>query len=217
MQGPLRECAPERLILIETLRWVPGAGPVRGAAHLARMARSGAALGVAFDAKAARARLDAVTGAGPQRLRLTLEADGALHLETMPIGRAPAHWHVALASTPLDAADPWRRHKTSARAIYEHARTRMPDGVDEIIFLNQHGRVAEGTISNVFLERDGVLLTPPAGEGALPGILRGALLASGRAREAALSAADLRLGRLFVGNSLRGLIGAELTVARTPF
>ncbi|MGB1236737.1 MAG: aminotransferase class IV, partial [Pseudomonadales bacterium] len=42
-----------------------------------------------------------------------------------------------------------------------------------MIFLNSRGYVAEGTITNVFVEDDaGILLTPAVSAGALPGILR---------------------------------------------
>jgi len=41
----------------------------------------------------------------------------------------------------------------------------------------------------------------------LPGVLRGEMLASGRAREGVLTVKDLRAAKaVFVGNSLRGLI-----------
>ena len=42
----------------------------------------------------------------------------------------------------------------------------------EALFLNQHGRVAEGATSNVFAVTDGSLRTPPISAGALPGITR---------------------------------------------
>ncbi|WP_426994619.1 branched-chain-amino-acid transaminase [Methylomonas sp. CM2] len=45
-------------------------------------------------------------------------------------------------------------------------------GADEAILLNAQGRVAEGTADNIFLVRDGRLLTPPCSEGALEGITR---------------------------------------------
>ena len=78
-----------------------------------------------------------------------------------------------------------------------------------MVFLNECGEVAEGARSNVFVERDGVLLTPPLASGALPGVLRAELLASGRAREAALRPDDLHDGFL-LGNALRGLIPVGL-------
>ncbi|OAI23782.1 MULTISPECIES: branched-chain-amino-acid transaminase [Methylomonas] len=45
-------------------------------------------------------------------------------------------------------------------------------GADEAILLNGQGRVAEGTADNIFIVRDGRLLTPPCSEGALEGITR---------------------------------------------
>ncbi|WGS87236.1 branched-chain-amino-acid transaminase [Methylomonas sp. UP202] len=45
-------------------------------------------------------------------------------------------------------------------------------GADEAILLNGQGRVAEGTADNIFIVRNGRLLTPPCSEGALEGITR---------------------------------------------
>ncbi len=45
-------------------------------------------------------------------------------------------------------------------------------GADEAVLLNVHGRVAEGTADNLFIVQDGVLVTPPVTDGALPGITR---------------------------------------------
>ena len=69
-------------------------------------------------------------------------------------------------------------------------------GVEEAILLNDRGCVAEGTADNLFIVSDGVLLTPPATEGALAGITRQTVLelavANGiPAREAILTPYDL--------------------------
>ena len=69
-------------------------------------------------------------------------------------------------------------------------------GVEEAILLNDSGCVAEGTADNLFIVSDGVLLTPPATEGALAGITRQTVLelavANGiPAREAILTSYDL--------------------------
>jgi branched-chain amino acid aminotransferase len=49
-------------------------------------------------------------------------------------------------------------------------------GVDEALLLNANGLVAEASVANVFAVRSGALATPPATDGALEGITRGALL-----------------------------------------
>ena len=45
-------------------------------------------------------------------------------------------------------------------------------GYDEAIMLNEHGHVAEGSGENLFIVKDGTLLTPPLAEGVLRGITR---------------------------------------------
>ncbi len=50
------------------------------------------------------------------------------------------------------------------------------DGYDEAILLNQAGYVAETCGENIFLVKDGALLTPGVEEGVLPGITRDAVI-----------------------------------------
>jgi 4-amino-4-deoxychorismate lyase len=156
-----------------------------------------------------------VGGDAPLRVRLTLAQDGKSEVTTQPFTPlAPAAvWTVKIAETRLDANDPLLRHKTTRRAVYDAARAEFSrDEADEVILLNQHGQVCEGTITNVFADTgDGILLTPPLRCGLLPGVLRGELLESGKAREVVLTGNDLRRANaIFVGNSLRGLIRARL-------
>ena len=70
--------------------------------------------------------------------------------------------------------------------------------------------LTEGSFTSLFVERDGILLTPPLSLGLLPGVLRATLLAENKAVEANLAIDDLQDG-FFIGNSLRGLIPATLT------
>lgn len=49
-------------------------------------------------------------------------------------------------------------------------------GVDEAIMLNQQGMVCEGTSDNLFVVKNGILITPPLSDGALGGITRSAVL-----------------------------------------
>jgi branched-chain amino acid aminotransferase len=71
-------------------------------------------------------------------------------------------------------------------------------GFDEALLLNPDGFVADGSGENVFLVRDGVLLTPPEQAGVLPGITRDTILRIGRdlgyeTRETNLIRTDLYL------------------------
>jgi branched-chain amino acid aminotransferase len=53
-------------------------------------------------------------------------------------------------------------------------------GYDEAILLNTHGFVAECTGENIFVVKDGVLLTPPLSSGALEGITRDSVMTIAR-------------------------------------
>ncbi len=106
---------------------------------------------------------------------------------------------------PVDPADFRLAYKTSDRTFYDAAR----GGHFEVLFTRPDGLLTEGSFTNLFVVRDGRLLTPPQARGLLPGILRERLLEQGRAVEADLREADLRDGFL-LGNALRGLIPARL-------
>ena len=53
-------------------------------------------------------------------------------------------------------------------------------GYDEAIMLNSHGFVAECTGENVFIVKDGVLMTPPTSSGALAGVTRDSIMTIAR-------------------------------------
>jgi para-aminobenzoate synthetase/4-amino-4-deoxychorismate lyase len=193
--------------LIETMRLAP-AGVERLALHLDRLEQSARRFGFPFDRSAQEARLAALETGMPRRLRLLLGADGAVALQLSPLPPPPpAPAPVALVPLPVDPAD-WRlHHKSGDRAFYDNARA--ASGAFECLFVRADGLLTEGSFTSLFVQRDGVLLTPTARLGLLPGVLRAELLASGKAREAELTATDLVQGFL-LGNSLRGLFPARL-------
>lgn len=210
MEKPFRGTVPPDLKLIETLALHPGEPLRHPALHLDRMQAGARDLGISFDRAEAEAALCAVVPDGPTRLRATLDRTGRFQIATAPLAPAPETWNVVIAAAPIDAGDPWRRVKSTRREVYDRTRAHLPEGVDEAIFLNMTGALAEGTITNLYVERDGTLLTPPLTSGALPGTMRRAMIAAGRAQEATLTPADLREGRLYLSNALRGLIPARL-------
>lgn len=215
-EGALCDGGGTGVQLIETLGWQRDAGFVRLDRHLARLTASATQLGFACRPQDAVAALHGcVHGRSePQRVRLTLDPDGAMAATATPMTPTPTGtvWRVAIASTRLSSSDPLLRHKTSRRAAYDAARAEFaPDAIDEVLLLNERGELCEGTITTLFLRGpDGVLLTPPLSCGLLAGVLRAEQLATGAAREAIVTPSDLAGTAFFVGNSLRGLIAARL-------
>ncbi len=191
------------VLLIETLGW-DGVTLPRLDLHLARLARGASILGYPCDFDAARAAVLAL-GRGPAaRLRLTLDLGGQLCVTSAPMPAAKPVWRLGLAPHKLHSTDPYLRVKSTHRPAYDAARADMAQGLDEVILLNENGEVADGSITTVFFDRGQGLRTPPLSSGALPGVLRAELAAP----EEPLWPADLAHLRLWVGNSLRGLIPA---------
>ena len=196
--------------LIETMAFDPASGIKRLEAHLERMKASAAALQFEYDRHAARNAIQAITfhQDSPAMVRLHLGQSGALAIELKPLP-APPDDPVRCQLVPMqtNAQDFRLHHKTSDRRVYEVGA--LGEGVHPI-FVDGEGFVTEGAIWNVFVERDGKLLTPPLTRGVLPGVLRAELLESGQAVEADLTAADLA-GGFLVGNSVRGLVAAVVS------
>ncbi len=194
--------------LIETMLFDPHDGIVDLERHLARMKRSAEALGFAFDRHDIRNDLQAATfrlRAGARvRLRLARSGRAAIEVRAVPVPLAQPVI-APVVPLPVDPADFRLAHKTSDRAFYDAAR----QGHFEVVFARPDGLLTEGSFTNLFVERDGRLLTPPRARGLLPGVLRDRLIEQGRAIEADLRESDLRDGFL-LGNALRGLIRARL-------
>lgn len=203
MEGALREGSGEPgLRLIETLLW-DGAQAVRGELHAARMGASSALLGWEFEAGAFAALARGEPGV-PARLRLTLDAGGALAVERGAVPVPLAVWRVGPAGARLASGDPWLRVKSTRRAVYDAARAALAPGLDEVLFLNERGEVCDGSITTVFFDRGQGMRTPPLASGLLPGVLRAEMAVP----EEGLMGEDLGRVRLWLGNSLRGLAPA---------
>lgn len=196
--------------LIETIRFDAMDGFVDLDRHIARLRASAEALGFACDRHQIRNELQAASF--PRRtdamVRLRLARSGALAIELRDLPPAPQDTvMVTPCPRPVAAGDFRLRHKTSDRAFYDTARHAA--GTFEVAFVDDDGFVTEGSFTSIFVERDGMLLTPPLSRGLIPGTLRQRLIDEGRAREEDIPVTALRDGFL-LGNAIRGLISARL-------
>lgn len=194
--------------LIETMRFEPMAGILRLELHLERMKTSALSFGFEFDRHELRNRLHASIFHLERlsKIRLMVSRHGAQAVEIWPLEDV-AEWRVAVVPLPVHNQDFRLRHKTTDRNFYDDARKNRPD-CDEVIFVGTDGLLTEGSITALFVERDGKLLTPRLATGLLPSILRRELLDTKQAEEADLKIEDLANG-FWVGNSLRGLLKAN--------
>ena len=190
------------------------------AAHLQRLEKGCAALGITPPLPWAEVgdlvrRTIKQNGVQDGALRLTLSAGpapgktaGNLVIFTRPLPYAPGDYARGFKA----GWSSWRRNEQSLLVSLKTLnylenllarRDARERGWDEALFLNTAGYVAEGTLSNVFLVKNGQVITPSPEQGLLPGIMRRAVLDSCR--------------RLAIGTHERPVVPAELPAADECF
>lgn len=205
--------------LLESILWRPGRGFFLLRRHWLRLRRDAAFFGFPLDLSpiTLRRRLDeAVTAAGATvslKLRLLVDNAGRMTVTATPLPPAAGRiWRIAPALTPVDAANPFLRYKTTHRIVYDRARAETP-GYDDVLLWNQRGEVTETSVANVLFDfGDGQWITPPVACGLLPGVYRAYLLNARRIREAVVRLYDVAClqPRILLINSVRRRIPAVL-------
>lgn len=185
--------------------------------HLERLAASAASLGFALDSGRVRQQLlEHALGQpdGIHKTRLLLHADGSISLDSSTLAApSAAPVGVVMAAERVDSRNPLLRHKTSVRPLYDGELARLAPGAFDALFLNERGELCEGARSNLFVQLDGRLYTPPLASGLLGGVMRRKLLMEGRAEERMLYLQDLRRAEaIYLSNAVRGLLSAVLSV-----
>jgi para-aminobenzoate synthetase / 4-amino-4-deoxychorismate lyase len=209
MKAKFVEAPPPPFDLIETFAWTGGCRNLT--AHLDRLAASADRFQFAACEGDWRQFILDYCDRLPQgawRVRCLCSRSGALSLQAQPLKPLPTPLSLILCPLPISADSPFLAHKTTHRRFYDDTRLQLnPRG--EVIFYRPDGQITEGSFTTVFIERDGVLHTPPLYDAVLPGVLRAELIRSGRAHEQAMTCDDLRTAeRIWVGNSVRGLMPA---------
>jgi para-aminobenzoate synthetase / 4-amino-4-deoxychorismate lyase len=197
-----------RFELFETLRHDPGRGFRHLDRHLARLSRSAAYFGFAFDEGAT---LEAMQGEvarfpdRPTRVRVVVDRAGRIELGVVPLVASTEPVRVAVDhGHPVDPADAMLFHKTTRRALYEQAKARHPDA-DDVLLVNDRGEITESTIANVAASIEGTWVTPPLDAGLLPGVGRAVALEAGWLRERTIMAEELpRAEALELVSDVRG-------------
>jgi 4-amino-4-deoxychorismate lyase len=207
--------------------------PVWWQAHLNRLQRGAAALGIPSPPKQAwdtdlAGMLLGMRAPLPARLVFKLILTRGSSDRGYAADRsAPARRIVQLLPAPADRPD-WRRDGIRLRwctltlseqprlAGFKHlnrleqvlARAEWDDpAIGEGLLCRSDGAVVSATAANLVVAREGVLLTPPLERCGVAGICRGFLLSQSRICERELSKEEVGAGdELFLCNSLRGIL-----------
>lgn len=196
--------------VFETLKVVDGL-PFAPTRHIARLRRSAAALGLPEPEPdlVAAAMGDAIAAnrheiGGLGRLRVTYTSgpgplgsdrgDGPRTLTAVAVAARPwpATTTVITVAWPRNERGPLAGVKSTSYAENAVALDRAKQhGASEALLYNTRGELCEGTGSNVFLVKDGRVLTPPLSSGCLAGITRELVCEWFEVQERPLQAADL--------------------------
>jgi para-aminobenzoate synthetase / 4-amino-4-deoxychorismate lyase len=150
--------------------------------HLERLQASADYFGFRFPRTELILAIESAVRESPDRaaskLRLELRRDGSWTLSELGvIEEEPDLSRAMLWPEPVHSGDRFLRHKTTRRALYNHAaQVSHERGYVDAIFQNERGIVTEGAISNIVVKHGDFWLTPPVDAGVLPGVYRTSLL-----------------------------------------
>lgn len=176
--------------------------------HFERMGKSAQKLGFKFN----KSKIN-IKNKKDCILRILLSKDGEIETQCLPLENIKTN-KIIISETPVNSKEPMLYHKTTYRPWYENAMEKIKAGqVFDEIFFNEKGELTEGARSNIVLQIDGELFTPPVECGLLNGVLRQKMLDEGNIKEKILYLEDLKKAeKVFCINSVRGLVEVEVKI-----
>lgn len=163
---------------------------------------------------------------GPARIKTVIT--GGISSTPVSVSEVPSVIITAVRSGPIDNLPPLacaviKDNPRVAGSVLENCkrvdytrslvarRAAAKLGADDAILTNTNGMMACGSTSNLFIEEDGKLFTPPLSEGVLAGITRANIIRDKGAIEEPISEKRLRsANHVFLTNSFFGMRPAIL-------
>ncbi|MBQ7078436.1 MAG: bifunctional anthranilate synthase component I family protein/class IV aminotransferase [Fibrobacter sp.] len=135
--------------------------------------------------------------------RIELFKDGHFEVTTRAIPAPKENPKVKIAHK-VNSSNPFLYHKTSIRLPF-------PKDVFDEICVNEKGELTEGTFTNIGVQLNGTIYTPPIECGLLNGVTRQKLLREGKIKEKILYPSDLQNAeKIYCFNSVRGIVKVTL-------
>ena len=203
MTGPAAAAGVFDTLLVQDGR------PVAPAAHLARLSASVLEVyDVPLDEADLTARVsEAAAGRALARVRVAFAPGAGVSVATTDLAERPrGPWHLVVRRVPGG----WGRHKWQDRSLLEPPDPRRVDDVD-LLLVDEHDHLLETVRGNVFVVREGAVVTPPLDGRILPGVTRATMLhllagLEVRRRERPLTLTDLAAAdEVFVTNAIGGV------------
>ena len=188
----------EKWQLIETLK-VENLTPILFEKHIERLKKSAIELNFKFNNAISKIKFDK-----DGMYRILLSKDGSFGIQYKPLTSISTN-KIVISKNIVNSSDIFLQHKTTYRPYYEQAFNKIKlDKIYDEIFFNERGELTEGSRSNIVLQLDGELYTPPCSCGLLNGTYRQELMEKNLIQEKILYKSDLNNAeKIFCINSVR--------------
>lgn len=143
------------------------------------------------------------------RLKILLSKSGKTNIMIEEFKQKDISINIILSSNRINSRNKFQYFKTTNRKLYDDEyRHFKSKGFFDVIYLNENDDVAEGSITNIFIKKGEVILTPSLQCGILPGIYRRYYLRTHpEIKEKRISLDDLLTAdEVILTNSLRGAV-----------
>eukprot|EP00026_Physarum_polycephalum_P003149 Phypoly_transcript_03158.p1 GENE.Phypoly_transcript_03158~~Phypoly_transcript_03158.p1 ORF type:complete len:848 (+),score=111.51 Phypoly_transcript_03158:212-2545(+) len=147
----------------------------------------------------------------PLRVRVLHSENGTNSIQGTSLTPLHSPYRVQLAKRPVSSQNPFLRHKTTRRNVYQSILALQSEKVDDVILYNELGQITESTIANIAILIEGKLITPKTECGLLPGTYRRTLLEKKEIEEGIVTIDQLKnASEIILFNSVRGKFNCSL-------
>ncbi|HSP88905.1 MAG TPA: chorismate-binding protein, partial [Ignavibacteriaceae bacterium] len=146
------------------------------------------------------------------KVKLTLNKWGKVKVEVSDFPETPEEIKIIISNKVISSGNRFQSFKTTFRDLYNSEYKKYSDkGFFDVIFINEKNQVVEGSITNIFINKTGLMYTPPVSCGILPGVFRKYWLQTNiNIKEEVLYKDDLLIAdEIILTNSLRGIIKVD--------
>lgn len=147
------------------------------------------------------------------KIRILIKKDGHFEIQKEKIETLNKNINLCISSKRTDKKNIFYYHKTTNRILYqEEFEKARKQGCFDTIFLNQENEITEGAISNIYIEKNKKLYTPPIHCGVLNGVMRQVLFDSkNNIKEKIITLKDLsEADQIYISNAVIGFQKVKL-------
>ena len=196
---------PVETKLIETMKVEKGTILLKDY-HFNRLRRSAEILGYRYNPE-----IENIVVKNDGLLRIELSKDGKYKIEEKDISSNKSDI-IKISKIHVNSTDKFLYHKTTYRPYFKKSMEKIKnDELYDEIFMNEKGEITEGSRTNILVELNGKLYTPPITCGLLNGTMRQKLLSEKKCFEKILLLKDLKKAEnIYCINSVRGIKKVKL-------